>query len=73
VRPDRGYFEISKPGTVTITDDAISRFAENPQGKHRYLILKPAMAERTREALVQLSSQPPNYPGSSQLKPIIGR
>ena len=73
VRPDRGYFEISKPGTVTITDDAISRFAENPQGKHRYLILKPAMAERTREALVQLSSQPPNYHGSSQLKPIIGR
>jgi hypothetical protein len=28
-------------GTLTITDDAISRFVENPQGKHRYLILTP--------------------------------
>ncbi len=73
VRPDRGYFELSNPGTVTISDDAISRFAENPQGKHRYLILKPAMAERTREALVQLSSQPPEHCGSSQPAPNHAR
>jgi inosine-uridine nucleoside N-ribohydrolase len=73
VRPDRGYFELSNPGTVTISDDAISRFAENPQGKHRYLILKPATAERTREALVQLSSQPPEHCGSSQPAPNNAR
>jgi inosine-uridine nucleoside N-ribohydrolase len=73
VRPDRGYFELSNPGTVTISDDAISRFAENPQGKHRYLILKPAMAERTREALVQLSSQPPERCGSPQPAPNHAR
>jgi len=60
VRPDRGYFEVSKPGRVAITDDALSRFVEDPQGKHRYLILNPATVERTREALVQLSSQPPS-------------
>jgi inosine-uridine nucleoside N-ribohydrolase len=59
VRPDRGYFQVSKPGKVTITDDALSLFEQDPQGKHRYLILDPAMAHRTREALVQLSSQPP--------------
>lgn len=60
VRPDRGYFEVSKPGRVTVTDDALTVFAEDPQGKHRYLILNPASTERTREALVQLSSQPPS-------------
>ncbi|MFM8571805.1 MAG: nucleoside hydrolase, partial [Pirellula sp.] len=60
IRPDRGYFDVSKPGKVTISDDALSRFEEDPQGKHRYLILNPAMVERTREALVQLSSQPPS-------------
>lgn len=59
VRPDRGYFDISKPGKVTITDDALSRFEESSTGKHRYLILNPATVEKTREALVQLSSQPP--------------
>jgi inosine-uridine nucleoside N-ribohydrolase len=60
VRPDRGYFEVSKPGRVTVTDDALTVFAEDPQGKHRYLILNPASTEKTREALVQLSSQPPS-------------
>ena len=59
IRPDRGYFQYSKPGRVTITDDALSRFEEDTQGKHRYLILDPATLEKTREALVQLSSQPP--------------
>lgn len=60
IRPDRGYFEVSKPGRVTVTDDALTHFAEDPQGKHRYLILNPASTEKAREALVQLSSQPPS-------------
>jgi len=60
VRPDRGYFEVSKPGQVTITDDALSRFEEKAGGKHRFLILNPVAIEKTREALVQLSSQPPS-------------
>lgn len=60
VRPDRGYFEISKPGTVRIADNAVTTFEESAEGKHRYLILKPAMLEKTREALVQLASQPPS-------------
>lgn len=60
VRPDRGYFEFSKPGQVTITDDALSLFEEKAGGKHRYLILNPVAIEKTREALVQLSSQPPS-------------
>ena len=59
IRPDRGYFDVSKPGKVTVGDDAVTRFTEDAQGKHRYLVLNPAMVERAREALVQLSSQPP--------------
>ncbi|MFM8397335.1 MAG: hypothetical protein ACKOAH_05840 [Pirellula sp.] len=51
---------MSKPGRVTVTDDALTHFAEDPQGKHRYLILNPASTEKAREALVQLSSQPPS-------------
>jgi inosine-uridine nucleoside N-ribohydrolase len=60
VRPDRGYFEVSKPGTVRIADNAVTTFEESTNGKHRYLILNPAMLERSREALVQLASQPPS-------------
>lgn len=58
-RPDRGYFSLSKPGTITVLDDGRSRFEESEQGSHRYLILTDAQQARTLEALVMLSSQPP--------------
>jgi purine nucleosidase len=59
VLPDRGYFDVSQSGSVTVEPDGFTRFTENPQGTHRYLILKPEQKPRVLEALVQLSSQPP--------------
>lgn len=60
VQPDRGYFELSQPGTVTIQPDGSNTFAPKADGRDRYLILKPEVADRVTEALVQLSSQPPD-------------
>ncbi|MFO0918349.1 MAG: nucleoside hydrolase [Planctomycetaceae bacterium] len=60
VFPDRGYFELSPAGTVSVEDDGFTRFDESPTGKHHYLILPDQQIERVREALVQLSSQPPS-------------
>ncbi len=59
VCPDRGYFELSPPGTVTVEDDGFTKFTEVPGGKCRYLILPAAQVERVKEAFVQLCSQPP--------------
>jgi purine nucleosidase len=59
VCPDRGYFELSPPGTVTVEDDGFTKFTEVPNGKCRYLILPAAQIERVKEAFVQLCSQPP--------------
>ncbi|QEH33547.1 Inosine-uridine preferring nucleoside hydrolase [Aquisphaera giovannonii] len=59
VLPDRGYFDLSPNGKVTVAETAETRFATDPAGKHRYLILKPEQRGRVVEALVQLSSQPP--------------
>jgi purine nucleosidase len=59
VQPDRGYFDLSPPATVTVEPDGFARFEPSPEGKHRYLILRPEQRLRTLEALVQLSSQPP--------------
>ncbi len=60
VLPDRGYFDLSGPGDVTVEKDGFTRYAENARGRSRYLVL-PDDARRARvlEALVQLSSQPP--------------
>lgn len=59
VCPDRGYFELSPPGQVTVEDDGFTKFNAMPGGLHRYLILPDKQIERVAEALVQLSSQPP--------------
>lgn len=59
VCPDRGYFELSPPGWVTVEDDGFTKFEEAADGPHRYLILPERQIERVKEALVQLSSQPP--------------
>ena len=56
---DRGYFDRSPPGRVTVTDAGATVFTPDATGKHRYLILRDAAAQaRVIEALVQLSSQP---------------
>lgn len=59
VRPTRAYFDLSPAGTVRVADNALTTFAESAGGKHRFLKSTPAMREKSLEALVQLSSQPP--------------
>lgn len=62
VLPDRGYFNVSPPGRVTVDDDASTWFRpgkkEDP-GKHHYLAMTPEQAARVREAIVQLCVEPP--------------
>ena len=60
VFPDRGYFGLSSPGTVTVEADGFTRFTPAEPGRDRYLTLTPLQAARVKEALVQLASQPPN-------------
>ena len=59
VFPDRGYFELSPPGKVTLGPDGFTGFKPEDKGRDRFLILPPKNVERVREALVQFTSQPP--------------
>lgn len=60
VRPERGYFDLSPPGRVTVEDDGFVRFQPEAGGPHRYLIATPEQVARVQEALVMLTSQPPS-------------
>jgi uncharacterized Ntn-hydrolase superfamily protein len=60
VRPDRGYFGLSQPGTIGVDEHQITRFVPSNEGRHRYLTVTPEQVARVREALVQLASQPPH-------------
>lgn len=59
VFPDRDYFTLSEPGTVTVETDGFTRFDQKPDGRDRFLILNQVQGARVKEALVQLASQPP--------------
>ena len=61
VYPDRGYFDLSPPGTVTVEDNGATWYRTNKerQGPHRFLVMSAAQAERVREAIVQLCVEPP--------------
>jgi inosine-uridine nucleoside N-ribohydrolase len=61
VLPERGYFKLSEPGAVSISGDVATDFlpAEDGKGRDRFLILDDTLAARVREAIVQLSSEPP--------------
>ena len=59
VQPDAGYFTLSHPGRIVLHEDGFTTFDEHKDGRHRYLIADRDQVVRAREALVQLSSQPP--------------
>jgi hypothetical protein len=59
VLPDRGYFDLSPTGRVTVEADGFTRFTPQADGWNRFLILKENQIARVKEALVQLASQPP--------------
>jgi inosine-uridine nucleoside N-ribohydrolase len=58
LRPDRGYFDISAPGDVTVAVDGVTSFQANPQGKRYFLKVNPTQAARVQEACVWLATQP---------------
>ncbi|MGB0578441.1 MAG: nucleoside hydrolase [Limisphaerales bacterium] len=74
VYPDRGYFDLSFPGRVTVADDGYTRFdsaatwrgdakaverAPAHRKRDRFLKMSPSQATRVKEALVHLVAQPP--------------
>jgi inosine-uridine nucleoside N-ribohydrolase len=61
ILPDRGYFDLSPVGTVIVEDDSATLFRANRKGKglHRFLVMSPEQTARVREAIVQLSIEPP--------------
>ena len=63
VLPERDYFGLSTPGTVTVEADGFTRFTPKANGRDRFLKLDATQRARTLEALVQLCTEPPPHMG----------
>ncbi|MCC6392534.1 MAG: nucleoside hydrolase [Bryobacterales bacterium] len=59
VRPKEGYFRLSEPGEIQVTDEGHTRFVQSPHGKHRYLMLDPGHKERVLQAYTEIASAKP--------------
>ncbi|MCB1224468.1 MAG: nucleoside hydrolase [Verrucomicrobiales bacterium] len=63
ILPEREYFGLTPEGAVDVDDEGATEFKtkgkNQPIGNHRALLLTPTQAERVREAIVELASQPP--------------
>jgi inosine-uridine nucleoside N-ribohydrolase len=61
IRPDRGYFELSQQGTVTLGPKHITVFTPDAAGNCRFLVLKAEQVERIRAVIQDLVSEPPQH------------
>ena len=59
VHPEDGFFKLSDPGTITVLDDGRTRFTPGAEGKHRHLIVDPAMKEKVLAVYTAMVSAPP--------------
>ena len=59
VHPEDGYFTLSDPGTISVTDDGRTQFTPGADGKHRYLIVDPAQKDRVTKLYKDMVSAPP--------------
>lgn len=64
VRPERGYFTLSEPGSITVDEKQLTHFTPSAGGRHRHLKVDAEQIVRAREALVMLASQPPGQPAA---------
>ena len=62
VRPDRGYFGLSKPGSIAVDSKGYTRFTPGGNGVQRFLTLTQEQRAALSATLVQLASEPPGKP-----------
>jgi inosine-uridine nucleoside N-ribohydrolase len=65
IRPNRGYFDLSPPGKVSVGPRNSTLFTPDPNGRCRYLIVRPDQIERVRQLMADFASQPPCRPSAS--------
>jgi inosine-uridine nucleoside N-ribohydrolase len=58
LRPDRGYFDLSPAGDVTVTPDGSTSFQPNASGKRYFMKIDSTQAAMIRDACIWLATQP---------------
>jgi hypothetical protein len=71
IRPKEGYFTLSEPGVVSVSNDGRTEFRPSADGRHRYLKADPAQRERVSKIYVEMASAKPAAPPPRRLPPAL--
>jgi inosine-uridine nucleoside N-ribohydrolase len=66
IRPDRGYFDLSAPGKVSLGPKSTTVFTAAPNGLCRFLKIPAGQAPRILATLETLASEPPLVPARTR-------
>lgn len=69
VRPQEGYFKVSSPGTIRVSDDGRTTFTEGA-GKHRFLSYDPEQRDRIVKVYTEVTSIKP-VPRAPRFRPAV--
>jgi inosine-uridine nucleoside N-ribohydrolase len=58
LRPDRGYFDLSPPGNVTVAPDGVTTFHPAATGNRYFMKINTTQAATIRDACIWLATQP---------------
>lgn len=59
IEGDAGYFSVSEPGTITVTEDEFTTFTPGALGKHLYLKIDAVQANRVKNRFVEIITARP--------------
>jgi purine nucleosidase len=62
VHPDSGFFRLSEPGAVAVSDDGRMQFSPGGTGKVRSLTVEPAQKDKAIQAFVEIATAKPVPP-----------
>ena len=62
IRPGDGYFGLSQPGVLSVSDDGRVQFRPLPNGKHTHLSLDPAQKDHILKTFTEMVSAKPVFP-----------
>jgi len=58
-RPKETYFQLSDPGTITVTPEGRTKFSASADGKHRYVIVNADQKDRIIKSFTEIASAKP--------------
>jgi hypothetical protein len=71
VRPDKGFFQVSEPGTFAVSANGTGSFTPSAAGKHKRILVDPAKKDLVLATYIELASAKPVVRQPRRRRPVV--